>query len=72
MSMTVEEARERRVCRVCGEAIHAPGGPLALTLNYGEEFAHTSCLPCGHDWAPIQTMIGPALRCLKCGRTVPD
>ncbi len=55
--MTVEEARKRRVCRICQEvipAVPAPMGwthefrqqlfPVALTLNFGEEFAHTACL----------------------------
>lgn len=57
--MTVEEARKQGVCRVCGAPIpavaHQPKGwqsdfgevvwPLAITLKFGEEFAHTACLP---------------------------
>ena len=54
--LSVAEARERRVCRICRTAIRvdgAPGGPMelprvthpvAVTLNYGGEFAHTQCL----------------------------
>jgi hypothetical protein len=55
--LTVEEARERRVCRVCEIPIIgvlAPMGwaheyghmtyPDRITLNFGEEFAHTACL----------------------------
>lgn len=57
--MTVQEAREKRVCRVCGESVATPkGSPKGwetefgerlypfppLTLNFGDEFAHTSCL----------------------------
>lgn len=58
--MTVEEARENRVCRICGKPIvRDPGGmpkgwqtefgkmvyPERVTLNFGEEHAHTGCLP---------------------------
>jgi len=57
--MTVKEAREQRVCRVCGVPILGGKGsllgwesefgerlypPPALTLNFGDEFAHTTCL----------------------------
>jgi hypothetical protein len=39
-AMTIEEARSKRVCRICGLPVRAP-----FTMNYGEEFAHTDCLP---------------------------
>jgi len=55
--MTVAEAKGKRVCRICGEAISVTAVPLswtedygemtwpiAVTLNFGEEFAHTACL----------------------------
>lgn len=56
--MTVAEARTARVCRICGEPIPISGGvpkgwesefgqmtyPLRITLDFGEEFAHTDCL----------------------------
>jgi hypothetical protein len=55
--MTVKEAREARVCRICGRPISLHGGPAnapfvfgemtfpeQITFNYGEEFAHTDCL----------------------------
>jgi hypothetical protein len=54
--MTVDEAKRRRVCRVCEQTIHATGPvdwpdnfgmlvwPETVTLNFGEEFAHTACL----------------------------
>lgn len=55
---TVAEARERRICRVCGTPMGRGGGkpagwefefgemlwPEAITLKYGDEFAHTKCL----------------------------
>ena len=58
MSLTVEEARTARVCRICGKPIPRVPGPKdwpflfgecvypppALTLNFGKEFAHTDCL----------------------------
>lgn len=53
----VEEARRMGVCRICHEPIrvsHAMAGwqhefremlyPQAVTLNFGDEFAHTACL----------------------------
>jgi hypothetical protein len=56
--MTVEEARNARVCRVCREAINLSGTPKdaplefgcmtypqRITFNFGDEFAHTDCLP---------------------------
>ncbi len=55
--LTVEEAKARRVCRICEQPISNPGAPLdwteefgqmvypiKVTLNFGEEFAHTECL----------------------------
>lgn len=54
--MTVEEARERRVCRICEQPVPSMGPkgwptefremvyPVAVTLNFGDEFAHTQCL----------------------------
>jgi hypothetical protein len=55
--MTVAQARAAGVCRVCGEPICVPPGPVgwaqefgamlypvAITLDFGAEFAHTSCL----------------------------
>ncbi len=56
--MTVAEAREKRVCRICEKPIDLSGGPkdapmefarcvwpAKLTFNFGSEFAHTDCLP---------------------------
>lgn len=49
MSMfDVEEAKKRRVCRICG----GPDSPRQVTpvlidsfvLNYGQEYAHASCI----------------------------
>lgn len=55
--LTVAEARYNGICRVCRERIRpeaAPRGwqfdfremvyPTAVTLNFGEEFAHTKCI----------------------------
>jgi hypothetical protein len=57
--LTLEEARKESRCRICGQVIHAgPGAPVGwkedfnervfplpkLTLKFGKEFAHTSCL----------------------------
>jgi len=55
--MTVAEAREKRVCRICELPISLSGTPKdaplefrqmvypqKLTFNFGEEFAHTACL----------------------------
>jgi len=62
--MTVAEARDKRVCRICEQPIHSapttlPKGwetqfgemvfPGAITMNYGEEFAHTGCLKVGQS-----------------------
>lgn len=68
MSLTLEEARARRVCRVCGGPIEVgvqPAGwkddygamvwPVALTLDFGREFAHTGCLAP----TPIEAAAGP-------------
>jgi hypothetical protein len=56
--MTVLEARKKGVCRICGETIRAVGVPRGwqtnfgemtwpqeITLKFGDEFAHTDCLP---------------------------
>lgn len=37
--LTVAEAREKRVCRICEKPANGP-----LTLDFGAEFAHTDCL----------------------------
>ncbi len=55
--MTVQEAREKRVCRICGESLFVGGTPkdaplefgrmtypIKVTFNFGEEYAHTDCL----------------------------
>jgi hypothetical protein len=55
--MTVAEAREKRVCRICEKPISLAGGPVdaplefgsqvfpqKLTFDFGAEFAHTDCL----------------------------
>ncbi len=57
--MTVEEARTQRVCRICEQPIVLPPEgtpkgwthefykmvyPVRITLNFGDEFAHTDCL----------------------------
>ncbi len=58
--MTVEEARVKSVCRICGKSMALPQGttpkgwthefyemtyPLRITMDFGDEFAHTDCLP---------------------------
>ncbi len=57
-TMTVEEARKAYVCRICEKPCGCgPPGPLgwqtefgscvypeAITLNFGDEYAHTACL----------------------------
>ena len=56
--MTIQEAKEKSVCRICEKPIgRGPGKPMGwtsefremvfpekITLNFGEEFAHTDCL----------------------------
>lgn len=56
--IAVQEAREKGICRICKASVRAEGQPLgwelnygkrvflgpSLTLNFGEEFAHTECL----------------------------
>ena len=55
--LSVTDARARRVCRVCEKTVVAGGvqpdwpfkfdkllHPERVTLNFGEEFAHTDCL----------------------------
>ena len=37
--MSVDEARSKNVCRICGKTADGP-----LTMNYGAEYAHTKCL----------------------------
>ena len=39
-ALTVEQARKRYVCRICGKRADGP-----LTMDFGKEFAHTACLP---------------------------
>lgn len=62
--ITVEQARERQVCRVCGLPIHYPSLPGVWwehedwPLRQGEgmasknetEFAHSACLADGHPF----------------------
>lgn len=47
-AMTVEQARDRGVCRLCGETIRAASGnvvsPTKVTYDFGREYAHTECL----------------------------
>jgi hypothetical protein len=57
-SMSVEDARRNRVCRICGDPCgRNTAGPKdwqlmfakmaypeSITLNYGKEYAHTDCL----------------------------
>jgi hypothetical protein len=60
--ITVEEAKQRRVCRICEQPISGAGCPVGwteefgrmvfpirITLNFGQEFAHTDCLEKGVD-----------------------
>ena len=61
--LSVPEARRLRVCRICGVPIRATGPagwpeqfgeltyPVRVTLNFGDEFAHTDCLPKPDDGA---------------------
>jgi hypothetical protein len=57
MSIPLEEAQERRICRLCFKPISNSGGPKdahlmfremvfpeKVTFNFGKEFAHTDCL----------------------------
>ena len=59
-AMSVQEARQRRVCRICGQPISTEGWPRdafrdfaslvypeRVTLSFGCEFAHEKCLPDG-------------------------
>ncbi len=58
-TMAVRLARARGVCRICGRSVGVPTYglqenwpfkfgemtyPMKLTLNFGDEFAHTDCL----------------------------
>lgn len=61
-SQEVQEARENRVCRICGEPLDMPDwvlreirpdwplawdrivDPIDITLDKGQEFAHTACV----------------------------
>lgn len=49
VGLTVGEAREKGVCRICGEKAGAkmnPDGTVdPFVLNFGKEYAHESCLP---------------------------
>jgi hypothetical protein len=59
LDMTVAEAREKRVCRICRKPIPVLKGtpkgaeeefgrmeyPQKVAYNFGDEFAHTDCLP---------------------------
>lgn len=38
--LTVEQARERKVCRICG----GPADFFKMTYMHGAEYAHTACL----------------------------
>lgn len=40
--LTVAEARAQKVCRICKMSVN--NDPKPLTLNFGNEFAHTGCL----------------------------
>lgn len=55
--MTVDEARKSGCCRICMVSfphVIAPEGwqfefgelvyPIGITMNFGDEFAHTACL----------------------------
>lgn len=58
MTITVKEAQDRGVCRICEESVNiggpAPMGwktefreqvfPVHLVLDFGNEFAHKKCL----------------------------
>ena len=56
-AMTVQEAKKRRVCRICKQRISTDGWPKnalhefgklvfpeRIILNFGREFAHAKCL----------------------------
>lgn len=57
-SLTVEEARDKRVCRICKQPIICASGPAGwefefgkrsfpkptIILDFGKEFAHEDCL----------------------------
>lgn len=70
--MTVEEARAAGVCRICNNSIRSvPGQPVgwqmefgervfpppALTLKFGDEFAHTACLPVDQRHKPTEDLM---------------
>lgn len=56
--ISLNQARDESRCRICGEPIKMTDGrpvgwkdefraqlfPVAIVLNYGEEFAHPQCL----------------------------
>ena len=47
--LTLQEAREYNCCRLCGCFVGMLATGDHLVLNYGEEFAHASCLRACHD-----------------------
>jgi hypothetical protein len=65
--LSVKEAKSRRVCRICEEPVPSggPAGwtedfgemlhPIRVTLNFGEEFAHTECLQKTTQQAELET-----------------
>lgn len=56
MPLTVEQARKKRVCRLCEQPVGSVGMadapfdfqrqivPIRVTYDFGKEFAHTKCL----------------------------
>jgi len=71
--VTVKEAQEGNVCRVCGEPViagPAPRGwktkfravqwPEPVVLNYGKEFAHRRCLEAQAAGNPVPPQAGAA------------
>lgn len=61
--MTVEEARELRVCRVCGgpdlPRQVVPGLIDSFVFNFGKEYAHASCIgePATKVWPGFPSLV---------------
>jgi len=61
--LTVEEARELRVCRICrGKDSPRQVTPVMIdsfVLRYGEEYAHASCIgePLTQVWAGFPSLV---------------
>ena len=77
MALPLIDAQERGVCRICGEPLlkdakNLPAGwrtmfreqvwPDKITLNFGEEFAHTDCLAAAPEKGGTELMSVPKIQ----------